>query len=77
MTQRHRQIPFAPQQAPTEVERRAIDENSGEAFSFSEKLEVYENYEPDRKPWDVDAPTRGLAEVCLVLFNSNEFLYVP
>jgi hypothetical protein len=28
------------------------------------------------KPWDVGAGTRALAELCLVLLNSNEFLYV-
>jgi hypothetical protein len=31
---------------------------------------------PDRRPADVDAETRGLAEVCLVLLNSNEFAHV-
>jgi hypothetical protein len=28
------------------------------------------------KPWDVSPETRALAALCLVLFNSNEFLYV-
>jgi hypothetical protein len=27
-------------------------------------------------PWQVDAATRALADVCLVLMNSNEFLYI-
>jgi hypothetical protein len=31
---------------------------------------------PDKKMTDVDADTRGLAEVCLVLLNSNEFAFV-
>ena len=56
--------------------RPAIDELTGETFEFTEKLEVYDTYKPDLKPWDVDVRTRGLAEVCLVLFNLNEFAYV-
>jgi hypothetical protein len=28
------------------------------------------------KPWDVSAETRALADICLVLLNSNEFIYV-
>ena len=31
---------------------------------------------PDLKPSAADANTRALAEICLVLFNSNEFAYV-
>jgi hypothetical protein len=31
---------------------------------------------PDLQPTDVDARTRALAEICLVLLNSNEFSYV-
>jgi hypothetical protein len=27
-------------------------------------------------PWQADASTRALADLCLVLMNSNEFLYV-
>jgi hypothetical protein len=27
-------------------------------------------------PWDVKAEVRALSDVCLVLLNSNEFLYV-
>jgi hypothetical protein len=28
------------------------------------------------QPHEVDAATRGLADVCLALLNSNEFMYV-
>jgi hypothetical protein len=31
---------------------------------------------PDRKMADLPLETRALAEVCLVLFNTNEFAYV-
>jgi hypothetical protein len=27
-------------------------------------------------PWEVSAEVRALAELCLVVMNSNEFLYV-
>lgn len=61
---------------PKQVVRSLVEEFTGEPFEFIEKLNVYENYVPDAKPWTVDADTRALADVCLLLFNSNEFLYV-
>ena len=61
---------------PTQVTRSLVEEFTGEPFEFIEKLNVYEDYVPDSKPWTVDADTRALADVCLLLFNSNEFLYV-
>ncbi len=76
MTQRHATLSFTPRPYPTRVDREAVDELSGERFVFSESLDVYEQFVPDLKPWDADARTRGLAELCLVLFNSNEFVYV-
>ncbi len=60
----------------TEVTRRMFEEMTGEAFEFVERLDVYEDYVPDLKSWDVQAETRALADLCLVLFNSNEFVYV-
>ena len=39
-------------------------------------LDIYENYVADLKPWDVGPETRALADLCLVLFNASEFLYV-
>ena len=76
MTERHRNLKFVRKASPRSVTRSAIDELTGETFEFTEKLEVYDTYKPDLKPWDVDVRTRGLAEVCLVLFNSNEFLTI-
>ena len=61
---------------PTEVVRSLVEEFTGEPFEFIEKLNVYEDYIPDAKPWTVDADTRALADVCLLLLNSNEFLFV-
>ncbi len=65
-----------PNQPPLEVVREAIDENTGKPFKFTEKLVAYEDYLPDLGPHQVDARTRGLADVCLVLLNSNEFIYL-
>lgn len=77
MTKRHETIVLPRIDPPGTVTRSAVDELTGETFEYTEKLEVYDTYKPDLKPWDVDARTRGLAEVCLVLLNSNEFLTVP
>jgi mono/diheme cytochrome c family protein len=61
---------------PLEVRREAVEENTGEKFSFQERLPAYADFVPDLQPSDCDARTRALAEVCLVLLNSNEFAYV-
>ena len=61
---------------PIEVRREAVEENTGEKFSFSEKLYANAEFVPDLQPTDVPPRTRALAEVCLVLLNSNEFSYV-
>ena len=66
----------APAKPPLEVRRDAVEENTGEKFSFSEKLHAYVDFVPDLQPANVDARTRALADVCLVLLNSNEFAYV-
>jgi len=65
-----------PREFPTEVVRTANDENTGKVFSFTEELFIYEDYVPDLQPHEVDADTRALADLCLVLFNSNEFAYI-
>lgn len=61
---------------PTQVVRSLVEEFTGEPFEFIEKLNVYNDYVPDAKPWTVDVDTRALADVCLLLLNSNEFLFV-
>jgi mono/diheme cytochrome c family protein len=61
---------------PLVVRREAVEENTGEKFSFNEKLDAYADFVPDLQSADVPAHTRALADVCLVLFNSNEFAYV-
>jgi hypothetical protein len=76
MTARHETLRLERRLWPTEVVREAVEENTGEKFVFTEKLTACEAFVPDLQAADVDARTRGLAEVCLVLFNSNEFAYV-
>jgi len=65
-----------PVEYPTHVTRSLVEEFTGEPFEFIELLNVYEDYVPDAKPWNVDSDTRALADVCLLLLNSNEFVYV-
>jgi hypothetical protein len=76
MLEAHRTMDFEPQPYPTEVVREGFEEMTGELFSFSERLDAYENYVADAKLADVNPRTRAIADLCLVLFNSNEFAYV-
>ena len=61
---------------PAEVRREAVEENTGERFLFTERLHAAADFKPDLAPADVPARTRALADVCLVLFNGNEFTHV-
>ena len=70
------EIDYLPQDYPTRVVRQANDENSGQIFKFVERLFGYEDYIPDLQPHEVDARIRGFADVCLIMLNSNEFVYV-
>jgi hypothetical protein len=76
MTRRLAVPPPAAAGPPRELAREAVEENTGERFRYVERLYSAPEFVPDLQPGDVDAETRGLAEVCLVLFNSNEFAYV-
>jgi hypothetical protein len=67
--------PPAPE-PPRTVRRDAVEENTGEKFSFEETLHAYADFVPDLQPADVSPATRALAEVCLTLFNTHEFAYV-
>ncbi|GIW98293.1 MAG: hypothetical protein KatS3mg111_1626 [Pirellulaceae bacterium] len=62
---------------PSEVTRTFVDENTGEPFSFTEPLEQNRDYQPDVHLSQLAPEIRGLADICLVLLSSNEFLYVP
>ena len=63
---------------PKYVVRQMVEEMTGLAFWWVEDLDVYAggNYVPDLKPWDVGHGTLAMGDLCLVLFNSNEFVYV-
>jgi hypothetical protein len=76
MEERHESLDFPPRKLPREVERSAVEEMTGAPFSFKEVLFGFEDYVADPSLADVDAKTRALSDLCLVVFNSNEFLYV-
>jgi hypothetical protein len=60
---------------PKRVRRGMIEEFTGEMVYWDEELPL-DDYIRDTMPWDVAAEIRALSEVCVVLLNSNEFLYV-
>ena len=61
---------------PTTITRSLVEEATGLPFEYEEILPAFENYHADKKAHDVSARTRALADLCLVLFNANEFMYV-
>jgi len=76
MTEYHQGINPQRPEYPKEITRTLVEELSGEKFDYTEILPAFEKYEADLKAADVDAATRALADVCLLLFNANEFVYV-
>ena len=76
MTERHKGLTFEKPRRPTEVVREAVEENTGVRFTFTEVLPAAADFVPDLHPADVTPEVRGLMEVCLVLFNANEFVYL-
>lgn len=76
MQAHHREHTPKPSTYPTRVTRSLVEEFSGKPFEYEESLPVFENYQPDVKAWQVEPETRALADLCLLLFNSNEFVYV-
>lgn len=62
---------------PGSVKRSMVEEMTGAPFEWDEPLDVFVyGYVSDLKPWDVPPATRALADFCLALLNSNEFVYV-
>jgi hypothetical protein len=76
MAEHHRSHSVPAMAVPLVVKRNMIEELTGEPIAWTETLDLLKNYKPDRQMADLDPPTRALAEVCLVLLNSNEFLYL-
>jgi hypothetical protein len=76
MIEHHKNHQPQPTIYPTKVVRSLVEEFSGETFEFDELLPVFEDYVPDAKPATVSAETRAMADMCLLLLNANEFVYV-
>ncbi|MEZ6124504.1 MAG: PSD1 and planctomycete cytochrome C domain-containing protein [Planctomycetaceae bacterium] len=66
----------AAQSPPLQVVREAVEENTGERFTFPEHLYANADFVPDIAPNAVSRHARALANICLALLNSNEFVYV-
>ncbi len=76
MTKYHSsQTPDAPTYL-TSITRSLVEENTGESFEYEEILPAFKDYKADKKAHEVNPSTRALADLCLVLFNANEFIYV-
>ncbi len=76
MSDYHQKISPSEVSYPTQITRTLVEEFSGEPFDYEEILPAFEDYQPDLKAGDVDVKTRALADLCVVLLNSNEFIYV-
>ena len=76
MRQYHAETNPAKPSYPTTITRSLVEEFSGQPFEYTEILPVFERYQPDTKAGEVAVQTRALADLCLLLFNTNEFMYV-
>ena len=76
MQAHHRAREPEPVPYPTRVRRSLVEEFSGKPFDYEERLPIFEDYKADVKAWQVGPETRALADLGLLLFNSNEFVYV-
>jgi len=75
MAAEHRARQPTPAARPAVVRRQMVAERTGEPFAWEEALDSA-HYQPDLHPADVGPEVRALAELCLVLLNANEFIYV-
>ncbi|MCI0682508.1 MAG: PSD1 and planctomycete cytochrome C domain-containing protein [Gemmataceae bacterium] len=76
MERRHAEHAPAKTSLPTKVRREFIEELVGELVTWDEELTPLRRYQPDVQAWQLTAETRALAELALVLMNTNEFLSV-
>ena len=60
---------------PKRVIQPMIEEMTGENFEFEEDWDM-SNYQYNLQPTEVTSETRALADLCLVILNSNEFVYI-
>ena len=75
MTAHHRKNKPVDFEFPKKISRTMVEELTGEAFEFEEDWNM-ETYEHNLRPSEVSPETRALADLCLVILNSNEFVYV-
>ena len=75
MTAYHHRRPPAPRREREPLVRALPSQLSGETFHFTEDLPPWD-YEENLHASQVPPETRALADLALVLFNSNEFAYV-
>ena len=76
MTKYHELNPATPRTFPTSITRSLVEELTGDVFEYQEILSVYENYQADPHANNASPSTRALADLCLLLFNTNEFCFV-
>lgn len=76
MLAHHREHRPIPRTYPREVRREMIEELTGEPFVWVERLDRMDGYQPGPQAEQTCPETRALKEVCLAMFNSNEFLYL-
>ena len=67
---------YAVRAYPSKIQRTVMAEKTGEPYTFDEEMPSYLQYQPDVQPARLAPKVRGLAQVCLVLFNLNEFAYL-
>ncbi len=72
----HQQHHPDPVTYPTEITRSLVEEFTGDPFDYQEMLNAYRDFTPDTQPSEVSPETRALADIALLLFNTNEFLFV-
>jgi len=75
MTALHRALPPPPKPEKKPLIHQITSELTGEQHSFLQQSDP-EDYEENLHPSAVGPQTRALADLALVLFNSNEFIYV-
>jgi hypothetical protein len=75
-TEHHQAHPPTPTKLPLTVRRGMVEELTGEMVYWDEDLSILKDYQRDLMPWQVEPAVRAMADVCLVLMNSNEFLYI-
>ena len=75
MTAHHNGTPPPPKAAKQPIVHQITSELTGESFRFVQQEDPAE-YEPNLHPSQVGPETRALADLALVLLNSNEFVYV-